>query len=212
MLFENREAVARELARRLEPYRGRSPLILAVPRGAVPMGRILAERLDGDLDVVLVHKLGAPYMPEFAIGAVDELGRVELRERGFDPDYVEREVRRQLVALRARRARYGGVCERQNPAGRIVIVVDDGVATGATLTAALRFVRAEGPARLVAAVGVAPPQTACDLAAEADEVVVLDTPPDFFAVGQFYADFPQVSDREVIEHLRAHQSRGRATL
>lgn len=210
MLFESRQVVARELARRLVDYLGQAPLVLAIPRGAVPMARIVAEALEGELGVVLVHKLGAPYAPEYAIGAIDEQGRIELREQGFDPAYVQREAQRQLTALRARRARYGEVCPRHDAAGRTVIVVDDGVATGATLTAALRSIRAEGPARLIAAIGVAPPATAAELAGEVDELVVLDTPPQFYAVGQFYAEFPQVSDREVIEHLRAHGRRGEA--
>ena len=203
-MFENREAAARELARSLRRYAGQAPLVLAVPRGGVPMARILAAELDGDLDVVLVRKLRAPHAPEYAIGAVDEAGRVELRMAGLDEAYVRAEVERQLATLRRRRAAYGA---SQDPAGRTVIVVDDGVATGATLVAALRSVRARGPARLIAAVGVAPPETARRLLHEADEVVVLETPPRFTAVGQFFADFRQVSDAEVLAHLHQHRQR-----
>ncbi|MGE0707520.1 MAG: phosphoribosyltransferase [Planctomycetota bacterium] len=209
--FEDRTAAARDLARRLSRYAGQDPLVLAIPRGAVPMGAVLADALDGDLDVVLVHKLGAPYQPEYAIGSVDETGRIEVRDPSFDETWVRKEAARQLEVLRRRRASYGAELERQDPAGRVVIVVDDGVATGATMRAALRAVRAQGPSRLIAAVAVAPPDTASLLRQEADELVILATPPNFAAVGQFFADFAQVEDAEVVAHLRAARARRGAT-
>jgi len=206
MTFRDRDEAAHLLAERLTDYRGRHPLILAIPRGAVPMGAILADALDGELDVVLVHKLGAPGNPEFAIGSVDEAGHVELTDYAhgmrLDPGYVDRETRSQKEVLKDRRKRYTPVRPPIDPAGRVVIVVDDGIATGATLMAALKAVRAKKPARLVAAVGVAPPETLTRMQKEADEVVCLRTPRDFFAVGQFFASFPQVSDEEVIRMLK----------
>lgn len=208
MVFNNRQDAAERLAEKLSNYRGQNPLVLAVPRGAVPMGRILAERLHGELDVVLVRKLGAPGNPEFAVGSVDETGQLYLAdyaaEMGIGARYLEQEKESQLATLRERRREYTPVRPPIDPHGRIAIVVDDGIATGATMIAALRAARAKGPKRLIAAVAVAPPDAIRRLAAEADEVVCLHAPEQFHAVGQFFRDFPQVSDAEVIHLLRGH--------
>lgn len=202
-VFASREQAAERIAAQLARYRGQHALVLAIPRGGVPMGRIVADSLEGELDVVLVHKLGAPGNPEYAIGSVDENGQVmlsrEARLLGVDADYVEQETTHQLANLRERRASYGR--PPMNASGRITIVIDDGVATGATLIAALRAVRAQKPARLIAAIGVAPPETAARIRAEVDELVCLETPAQFFAVSQFFARFVQVSDEEVIALL-----------
>lgn len=207
MTFANRETAALLLAERLTTLRGQSPLILAIPRGAVPMGRVLADRLDGELDVVLVHKIGAPGNPELAIGAVSENGTITLAENvkdlGIPPEDLELESKMQLAALGERRRRYTPHRAPADPKGRVVVVVDDGVATGATMEAALRVVREAAPRRLIAAMAVAPPETAARLRSIADEVVCLDTPSRFWAVGQFFDDFRQVSDDEVITHLEA---------
>jgi putative phosphoribosyl transferase len=206
MLFRNRTDAARLLARQLAPYRGQHALVLGVPRGAVPMAAIIAEALEGDLDVVLVHKLRAPWQPELAIGAVDELGHVHLsdyaRELGVTAEYLEAETKDQIAALKRRRAEYTPIHPPIDPAGRVVIVVDDGIATGASMLAAVRVLRAKNPQRLIVAAAVAPPDTVRRLATEADEVVVLETPAVFRAIGEFFEDFGQVSDEEVIETLR----------
>jgi len=170
------------------------------------MGQIIAEALDAELDVVLVRKLGAPDQPELAIGAVDETGQLYLgrHARGVSAAYIAAEKAAQLATIRKRRALYTPIHLPVDPAGRIVIVVDNGVATGASLLAALRAVRAKGPAKLVAAMAVAPPETLDRIAAEADEVVCLQAPADFYAVGQFFENFSEVSDAEVVGILREH--------
>lgn len=207
MPFRNREHAARELARRLRACKGQNPLILAIPRGAVPMGKILADELGGELDVVLVHKLGAPGNPEYAIGAVSESGEVVLRPEaemeGFPRAWVEEEKEWQIETLRKRRARYTPERPPVDPRDRLVIVVDDGIATGATFKSALSVVRARKPRKLIAAVAVAPKASLEEVRHLADEVVCLETPPFFFAVSEYFGDFPQVEDDEVIEILRA---------
>ena len=205
MIFENREEAARLLAARLAAYSGKQPLVLAIPRGAVPMGRIVADALGGDLDVVLVRKLRAPDNPELAIGSIDESGRVHLEPRMRDlwsREYLEGEERLQLETLRQRREMYSSARPPTDPAGRTVIVLDDGIATGSTMIAALRAVRARQPARLIAATAVAAPETLRRLAREADEIVCLDAPEMLWAIGNCFRDFAQVTDEEAVAALR----------
>jgi putative phosphoribosyl transferase len=207
MRFSSRSEAAEQLAERLEPHAAARPLVLGVPRGAVPMARIIADRLGGDLDVVLVHKLRAPHQPELAIGALDESGHVSLAEWADEAnataEYLDAERRTQARSLAARRARYTPVRAPVDPAGRVVIIVDDGIATGFTMTAAIGALRTRGPARIIVATPVAPPDTLEKLAQHADEVVCLHVAPEFYAVAQFYEHFPQVSDDEVVAALRA---------
>ncbi|HUL56286.1 MAG TPA: phosphoribosyltransferase family protein [Usitatibacter sp.] len=211
MYFDDRIDAARQLADVLREYRGRRPLILAIPRGAVPMGAELARQLDGDLDVVLVRKMGAPGNPELAIGAVDETGWSYVtdfaEEVGANPRYVDEERREQRELLAARRARYTPNRHPFDPAGRIAIVVDDGMATGSTMIAALHSVRAHNPSRLVCAVPVAASSCLAKVRPYADELVCLEHPVEFGAVGMFYRNFDAVSDEEVGKIL-AHAGRG----
>jgi len=205
MKFNSREHAAELLAERLQvSYKDENPLVLAVPRGAVPMAKIIADALGGELDVVLVHKLTHPEQPELAIGAIDENGNAFIADwaADLDPVYLEAEKTRQLETLRCRRATYTPLRARIDPHGRIVIVVDDGIATGSTMTAALRAMRARKPKKLVGAVAVASPDAARAMLRECDAMVCLNVPLDFFAVGQFFDNFDQVTDDDVIAILK----------
>ena len=208
-MFKDRSDAARQLAQRLRAYKGQNPLILAIPRGAVPMGKILASQLQGQLDVVLVHKLCSPFHPEVAIGAIDETGRAWLSAHasnlGATATYVQAEQARQLKVLRARRQRYTAIQEAIPCQGRLVIVVDDGLATGSTMMAALSTVRQQAPAKLVCALPVASREALENIRPLADEVVCLSVPDDFQAVGQFYQHFAQVQDEEVVALLQQTQ-------
>jgi predicted phosphoribosyltransferase len=205
MAFENRAEAGQMLARRLNKYRGQKALVLAIPRGAVPMGKIIADALNGDLDVILVRKLRAPHNPELAIGSIDETGTVYL-----DPDtrhlwseaYLEEEKTVQLETLQRRRQMYEPAGSPIDAAGRVVIVLDDGIATGSTMIAALRAVRARHPATLVAATGVASAEALRLIRLEADEVVCLETPAILYVIGYHFRDFSQVSDEDAVATLR----------
>jgi putative phosphoribosyl transferase len=202
-------AVKRELEGKLAPGK---PLVLAIPRGGVLIGRDVASALDADLDLVVPRKLGAEGNPEYAIGAVMSDGTLYLNPEalsitGATPQYIEAEkVREMKEAARRLEAYRGG---RREPAlsGRVVIVVDDGIATGATMVAALRWVRSRGARTAVAAAPVAPPSTVAELKQEADLVICPHTPEPFYAIGAFYESFGQVSDEEVEEILLEYWKR-----
>jgi len=213
MLFRDRNDAGRQLAARLASFRGSDPVVLALPRGGVPIGAEIARTLDAPLDVILVRKIGVPFQPELALGAIVDGEAPELliddqlmTMLAIPERYVEQQRERQLKEIERRRRLY---LEGRPPAavaGRTAIVVDDGIATGYTMRAALRAVRRRAPRRLVLAVPVAPAETIAALAAEVDEIVCLSTPEHFGAIGQFYADFRQIDDAEVIALLRERTS------
>ena len=210
--YVNRRQAGQRLSESLAAYQDQHPLILGIPRGGVVVADTIARTLDTDLDIVLTRKLGAPGNPELAIGAVSENGRVIMQAEiaakvGADEDYVEREKQRQLEEIRARRERYRGVLAKALLQGRTVILVDDGIATGATMQASIWAAREEQPREVIVAVPVAPGDAVKRLEGEADRVVCPYIPPYFYAIGQFYVDFEQVGDQEVMEILQAHSAR-----
>ena len=212
-MFDDRRDAGRQLAARLLPYQDRDPVVLALPRGGVPVGYEIARALGVPLDIIVVRKLGAPGQPELGIGAVVDgdhplgvLNEEVIKTLVVPEDYLEHEVTAQLAEIRRRQAAYRGGRAALPVAGRTAIVVDDGLATGGSMRAALRSVRRAAPARLVLAVPVAPPDTLARLAAEVDETICLETPELFGAVGYFYRDFTQTTDDEVIRLLAACQA------
>ena len=208
IFFASRVDAARRLAKALGRYRGRNPLVLAIPRGAVEVGRVVADELGGELDVVLVRKLRSPISPELAVGSIDETGWVYIAPHaasgGADVLHLEQEKRRQLETLRKRRALYTPERPPIDAKGRIAIVVDDGLATGATMIAALHAARAKAPEWLVCAVPVAALESLELVRPYTDEMVCLEAPYGFHAVAQFYEEFHQVEDEEVVRLLSKH--------
>jgi putative phosphoribosyl transferase len=208
MLFKDRSDAGRQLAARLHAWRGRGAIVLALPRGGVPVGFEIARELHAALDLVLVRKIGAPHEPELALGAVADGESPELvaddrlvAALEVTGNYLADAKATALAELARRRSVYLKDRPPVPVQGRPVIVVDDGIATGATMLAALRATRQRRPAHLVLAVPVAPTETISRLRAAADEIICLSKPAEFFAVGQFYRAFPQLSDGEVIAFL-----------
>jgi putative phosphoribosyl transferase len=213
-MFKDRKEAGRKLAARLLRYQDQQPIVLALPRGGVPVAYEVAVALNAPLDVIVVRKLGAPGQPELGMGAVVDgdhpqsvLNEDVVRMLNVSDEYLAREVAHELQEIRRRQARYRGGRASAALAGRTAIVVDDGIATGGTVRAALRGARRAGPKRLVLAVPVAPPETMESLQTEVDDLVCLQTPAYFHAVGQFYDDFHQTSDEEVITLLDAARRR-----
>jgi putative phosphoribosyl transferase len=205
-ILHDRKEAGELLAARLESYRDQQPIVLALPRGGVSVGFEIARRLGVPLDVLIVRKIGAPDNPEYGLGALVEdgtrlLDEHRVRESGYSDRDLEPTITRELTEIRRRARAYRGERAIPDLRDRVVILVDDGVATGGTLRAAIRSVRARNPRRIVVALGVAPRDSYHQLSKEADEVVALQTPEVFFAVGEWYESFPQVSDEQVQQLL-----------
>lgn len=209
MLFQNRTDAGRQLARALTEYKARHPVVLALPRGGVPVAAEVASALDAPLDLVLVRKIGVPFQPELAMGAVTDgaepaiVRNSEIIEMcGINPVEFDAVCKEELAEIERRRKRYLGDRARAEVTGQVVIIVDDGIATGATTLAAIRAVRSRKPGELVLAVPVAPLETVKKLHAEVDAIVCLHTPEELGAIGYFYRDFRQVDDEEVVATLK----------
>jgi predicted phosphoribosyltransferase len=205
-VFADRTDAGEQLADRLEQRGVETDVVLAVPRGGLPLGRVVADRLDAPLDVVVAKKMGAPHNPELAIGAVGADGSAWVNDAivarvGADDDYVETERERKAEEAREKADLYREGKPVPELEGQRVLVVDDGVATGATTIACLRQVENAGAAHVALAVPVGSPDSIERLRDEADEVICVDTPPGFGAVGQFYRRFDQVSDDEARSYL-----------
>jgi putative phosphoribosyl transferase len=207
MVFADRADAGRRLAARLGHLRDEPVVVLGLPRGGVPVAFQVAQALGAPLDVIMVRKLGVPFQPELAMGAVGEGGvqvinRPIVREARVSEDELAAVQAREQAAVEARATRYRASWPRQPLDGQVAVVVDDGIATGSTARAACQVARAHGAARVVLAVPVAPPGWQAGIGSDADELVCVSTPRGFFAIGQFYASFPQVSDDEVLACLR----------
>ncbi len=207
-MFTNRASAGRQLANQLLRFRAGNPMVLALPRGGVPVAFEVAEALGAPLDLLLVRKIGAPGQPELAVGAVVDGNHAEVvvnedvrAALAVPQSFIDDQTEGKLKEIEERRRLYLRGRPRLEPAGRQVIVIDDGIATGATIRAALKGLRRAGPAKLICAAPVAPPDTIEDLRQEVDEVICLLTPAHFGAIGWFYEDFTQVTDAEVIALL-----------
>jgi len=209
MPFHDRSDAGRQLARVLAIYKHQRPVVLALPRGGVPVAAEIANALHAPLDLILVRKIGLPFQPELAMGAVVD-GDAPLivrnddviRLSGVDESTFKAVCERELAEIERRRQRYLGDRQRIDLTGRVAIVIDDGVATGATTRAALRAARMRQPSKLVLAVPVGPTQTIVELSKEADDIVCLEEYEQFGAIGIYYSDFAQTPDREVIDAIR----------
>jgi uncharacterized protein (TIGR00369 family) len=208
MRFRDRSDAGRQLASRLLPLRGKDVVVLGLPRGGVAVAAEVARALDAPLDVILVRKLGVPAQPELGMGAIGEgdarvINADVVRYSGASEADINAVERRERAELERRTKRFRGDAPREPLAGRIAVLVDDGIATGSTARAACQVARAQGAARVVLAAPVAPPSARSTLAGDADELVCLETPERFLAIGEWYDDFSQTRDEEVVSLLRA---------
>lgn len=207
-MFIDREDAGRRLAAALLRFKNEHPCVLALPRGGVPVAYEVAKALEAPMDLVLVRKIGAPFQPELAVAAVVDGSRPELvvnerlvEELGLTDDFIAKEEAKQLREIERRRQLYLGGRSRLDVSGKTAIIIDDGIATGATIRSAIHATRRAKPKRIVLAVPVAPVQTLADLQSEVDEIVCLESYEDFGAIGLYYRDFTQVDDDVVSELL-----------
>ena len=208
--FTNRYDAAMQLAEKLEKYKDEKGVVLAVPRGGVPIGYYIAKHLHFDLDLLMSKKLGHPYNEEFAIGAVGLEDEIIEETQGISPEYIDEEVANIHNQLKERYKKFMGNKQPIDINGKIVIVVDDGVATGRTILATLEMLRRKNPRKLVVAVPVSSQEAAERIRRVVDEFICLHTPYPFYGVGRFYKDFSQTTDEEVIALLQELNKSGHA--
>jgi putative phosphoribosyl transferase len=212
MMFTDRRDSGLQLAKRLNHYKGSGQvLVLALPRGGAVTGFEIAHAIGAPFDVFIVRKIGFPGQPELAVGAISETGALVsnpgvISYGGVSKEYIDREISRQKDEIARRIGLYRGDRHLENPKGKKIILVDDGVATGATMKAAITALKEADVEKLIVAVPVAPPDTAAEIASTVDEFVCLSMPADFMAVGQYYYDFTQVTDEEVADILKESQT------
>lgn len=209
-MFTDRKEAGRRLAEKLTEQRWERAIVLAIPRGGVVVGYEMAHRLKVPLDVIVPRKIGAPHNPELAIGAIAEDGTMILDSNlidylGVTDEYIREEGERQIREIERRVRKYRKGAPPPDLKGRNVIIVDDGIATGATVRAAIASIRNKHPKSITLAVPVAPPSTLRQLKSKVDRIVCLSAPEPFFAIGQFYMDFTQTADEEVIRLLEANK-------
>ncbi|MGF1473213.1 MAG: phosphoribosyltransferase [Rubrobacteraceae bacterium] len=205
-IFRDREDAGRRLAERLLFYRDEDPVVLALPRGGVPVGAEISRALEAPLDVIIARKLGAPGQPELAVGAVAPGGVRLINERvvrwmGIPEDWIERSAEQELEEVRRRMRRFRGGRPAPDIQDRTAILVDDGIATGMTAMAAIQAIRTANPRRIVLAVPVCAKETAGNLSRQVEDFVCLEIPADLWAIGLWYRDFHQIPDEEVVELL-----------
>lgn len=206
MLFKDRQDGGRQLAEKLIKFKDENPIIIALPRGGVVTGYEVAKILKASLDVMITRKLGSPFQPELGIGAIAPnnvriLNLDAIRFLGISKDEMEEIIKRETIEMNRRIKLYRGNLPPLDLSGKTVIIVDDGLATGVTAGAAVLAVKQMIPEKIILAVPVSPQDTANKFREEVDEFICLSEPPDFFAVGQYYCDFEQVTDKEVISLL-----------
>ncbi|MFC5269309.1 phosphoribosyltransferase [Adhaeribacter terreus] len=203
-MIKNRQDAAKRLTERLLQYKGEDGIVLAIPRGGVPIGAYIAKELDLPVEVILSKKIGHPHNPEYAIGAVS-MDSIEVNERlDISPQYIEQETRKNQEELKRRYQLFMGNHKPTELHNKLVILVDDGIATGHTLMATVLMIKKQNPKKLIVAVPVAPPSAIDAFEPLVDELICLMAPPGFYAVGQFYEDFQQVSDEKVIAALQGN--------
>jgi predicted phosphoribosyltransferase len=207
-MFRDREDAARQLAEKLKARDLHDPLVLAIPRGGVVTGAVLARQLGADLDVILTRKLRAPGQPELAVGAISEDGQVYINPPAREfldqwEEYLAQERQLQLGIIARRKRLFRRICPRAAVAGRSVIVTDDGMATGSTMIAALQTVKTQNAREVIVAVPIVSADRLAEVRRWCDDVVYLLAPARFLAIGQFYSDFTQVEDQDVVQLLNA---------